>query len=353
MIKDHSTLGIVILSDGSVNDFSRLDFYSAERKVIEEVQNQNKPFIIVLNSKTPHSEETLKLKQELELTYQVPICPVDVVNMSKEDATLILKEALYQYPITGIDISLPKWVDNLDESHYIKQSINFSLENALKEAKIVKDVEKINQVLLENQYINAVKIVDVDTGSGVVSVQIEIKDELYDVVLEELVGCKISDKSELISILSQFVKAKKNYDLLGGALEMAEATNYGFASNKIEEMKITKPEITKNGNRYGIKMKATTSCYHIIKVDVNTTFEPILGGKDQAEYFLNYLLEAYDKGVSEVLNCELFGRKLKDITQESISLKLNNLPEPIKQKLQQIIKIVSNKGKGNLIAFVF
>lgn len=134
---------------------------------------------------------------------------------------------------------------------------------------------------------------------------------------------------------------------------MAEATNYGFASNKIEEMKITKPEITKNGNRYGIKMKATTSCYHIIKVDVNTTFEPILGGKDQAEYFLNYLLEAYDKGVSEVLNCELFGRKLKDITQESISLKLNNLPEPIKQKLQQIIKIVSNKGKGNLIAFVF
>lgn len=353
VIKDHSTLGIVILSDGSVNDFSRLDFYSAERKVIEEVQNQNKPFIIVLNSKTPHSEETLKLKQELELTYQVPICPVDVVNMSKEDATLILKEALYQYPITGIDISLPKWVDNLDESHYIKQSINSSLENALKEAKIVKDVEKINQVLLENQYINAVKIVDVDTGSGVVSVQIEIKDELYDVVLEELVGCKISDKSELISILSQFVKAKKNYDLLGGALEMAEATNYGFASNKIEEMKITKPEITKNGNRYGIKMKATTSCYHIIKVDVNTTFEPILGGKDQAEYFLNYLLEAYDKGVGEVLNCELFGRKLKDITQESISLKLNNLPEPIKQKLQQIIKIVSNKGKGNLIAFVF
>ena len=138
VIKDHSTLGIVILSDGSVNDFSRLDFYSAERKVIEEVQNQNKPFIIVLNSKTPHSEETLKLKQELELTYQVPICPVDVVNMSKEDATLILKEALYQYPITGIDISLPKWVDNLDESHYIKQSINSSLENALKVLRTLK-----------------------------------------------------------------------------------------------------------------------------------------------------------------------------------------------------------------------
>lgn len=353
VIKDHSTLGIVVLSDGSVNDFSRMDFYSAERKVIEEVKNQEKPFVIVLNSKTPHSEQTLKLKEELEEAYQVPVCPLDVVNMTKEEATLVLKEALYQYPISGIQISLPKWVENLDETHYIKVSINQSLEKAINEAKIVKDVEKINEVLMENEYLSEVKITDVDTGSGIVYVQLSVKDELYDVVLEELVGCKISDKSELISVLSEFVKAKKNYDLLGGALEMANATGYGFASSKMEDVKISKPELLKNNNRYGIKMKASSSCYHIIKVDVNSSFEPVLGSKEQAEYFLKYLLDAYEKGTDQVLECELFGRNFKEIINESIALKLNNLPEPIKLKLQQIIKIVSNKGKGNLIAFVF
>lgn len=353
VIKDHSTLGIVLLSDGTVNDFSRVDFYSSERKVIEEVQKQEKPFVIVLNSKTPHSEQTLKIKEELEATYQVPVINVDVVNMNREDATGILKEALYQYPISGIDISLPKWVDSLDDSHYIKVSINESMEKAMDSAKIVKDVDKINQVLTENEYISEVKITNVDTGSGIVSVQVSVHEDLYEVVLEELVGCKISDKSELIHLLSQFVKAKKDYDLIGNALEMANATGYGFASSPIEEIKIDKPELTKNGNRYGLKVKAATSCYHIIKVDINTAFEPILGGKEQAEYFLEYLTKAYEKDQLAILDCELFGRKFKDILQETISSKLNNLPEPIKQKLQQIIKIISNRGKGNLIAFVF
>ena len=353
VIKDHSTLGIVVLSDGSVNDFSRLDFYSSERKVLEEVQKTEKPYVIVLNSKTPHSEQTIKIKEELEATYQVPVCPLDVVNMTREDATSLLKEALYQYPISGIDITLPKWVDSLDESHYIKVSINESLEKALQEARIVKDVEKINGVLLENEYLSEVKIVNVDTGSGTVEVQLNVKEELYEIVLEELVGCKISDKSELISVLSQFVKAKKDYDLIGNALEMANATGYGFASSPIAEIKLDKPELTKSANRYGIRVKASTSCYHIIKVDINTAFEPILGGKDQADYFLNYLSKAFEENTLSLLECELFGRKFKDILQENISTKLNNLPEPIKQKLQQIIKIVSNKGKGNLIAFVF
>ncbi len=353
VIKDHSTLGIVVLSDGSVNEFTRVDFYSSERKVIEEVQNQGKPFVIVLNSKTPHSEQTLKLKEELEATYNVPVISVDVVNMDREEATGILKESLYQYPISGIDISLPSWVDSLDDSHYIKVSINESMEKALKSAKIVKDVDKINQILLENEYINEVKITNVDTGTGIVSVQISVPEELYEVVLEELVGCKISDKSELIHLLSQFVKAKKDYDLIGNALEMANTTGYGFASSPIDAIKIDKPELTKNGNRYGLKVKASTSCYHIIKVDINTAFEPILGGKEQAEYFLDYLNKAYEQNELAILDCELFGRKFKDILQETISTKLNNLPEPIKQKLQQIIKIISNKGKGNLIAFVF
>ena len=217
--------------------------------------------------------------------------------------------------------------------------------------KVIKDVNKIIGILGKNEYLTDVKIINVDTGTGIVTVQMDVDDSLYERVLEELVGCKIQDKAELIEILSKYVRAKKDYDLIGSALQMAESTGYGFASANM--MNIEKPEMSKVQGRHAIKVKASTSCYHIIKVDVGTTFEPVLGTKEQAEYFLNYLTSAYEQGEMVMLDCEMFGRKFKDILQESISSKLNNLPEQVKLKLQQLIKIVSNKGKGNLIAVVF
>lgn len=351
VIKDHSTLGIVILSDGTINDFSREDFTSMENKIIEDVKDSNKPFVIVLNTKTPNGENTLKLKEELQSKYNVPVINCDVMNLTRGDANNILKEALDQYPLSGIEMNLPKWVSSLDDEHYIKLSLKESLENAMNEAKIIKDVNKIVGILGKNEYLIDVKITNVDTGTGIVTVQMDVDESLYEKVLEELVGCKIQDKAELIEVLSKYVRAKKDYDLIGGALQMAESTGYGFASSNM--MNIEKPEMSKVQGRHAIKVKASTSCYHIIKVDVGTTFEPVLGTKEQAEYFLNYLTSAYEQGEMVMLDCEMFGRKFKDILQESISSKLNNLPEQVKVKLQQLIKIVSNKGKGNLIAFVF
>jgi stage IV sporulation protein A len=351
VIKDHSTLGIVVLSDGSINDFTRADYLKMENKVIEDVKSEEKPFVIVLNTKTPNQEQTLKLKNELEEMYQVPVIPCDVINLTRTDANKILEEAIEQYPVSGIEMRLPKWVSSLDENHYIKTSIKDSINKAMDEAKIIKDVQKITSILGENEYLLDVNIVNVDTGTGIVTVQMNIDESLYEKVLEELVGCKIQDKAELIQILSQFVKAKKDYDLIGNALEMAESTGYGFASSNT--MNIEKPETSKVQGRHAIKVKASTNCYNIIKVDVGTTFEPVLGSKEQAEYFLDYLLSAYEKGETNILECEMFGRKFKDILQESISSKLNNLPESVKVKLQQLIKVISNKGKGNLIAFVF
>lgn len=351
VIKDHSTLGIVVLSDGSINDFTRNDFVAMENKIIEDVKNEKKPFVIVLNSKTPNGENTIKLKEELENIHQVPVIACDVLNLNRKDANIILKEALEQYPLSGIEMNLPRWVSSLDDEHYIKLSLKEALEKAMNEAKIIKDVNKIVGILGENEYLTNVQITNVDTGSGIVTVQMDVDEGLYEKVLEELVGCKIQDKAELIEVLSKYVRAKKDYDLIGSALQMAESTGYGFASSNM--MNIERPEMSKVQGRHAIKVKASTSCYHIIKVDVGTTFEPVLGNKEQAEYFLNYLTSAYEQGELVMLDCEMFGRKFKDILQESISSKLNNLPEQVKLKLQQLIKIVSNKGKGNLIAFVF
>ena len=353
VIKDHSTLGIVILSDGTINDFSVMDYYDAEKRVLTEMSELEKPYVIVLNSTMPNGEKAKARKEELENLYGVPVIPLDVKNMTKEEASLILKEALYQFPVTGIELSMPTWVDSLDEEHYIKLSLQESIKMAMDQVKIVSDVDGISEVIKENEFVKECALKNVDTGTGVCLVQIDVHDGLYEKVLNELVGCEISDKAQLIAILSEYVKAKKDYDLIGEALKMADATGYGFASTSLKDCKVGKPEVIKAGNRYGVKVKASTSTYHIIKVDVETSFEPILGSKEQANYFENYLNQAYDVDPLKILDCELFGRKYEEIISQGIQMKLHSLPEPIKIKMQQLLKTISNKGKSNLIAFVF
>lgn len=353
VIKEHSTLGICILSDGTITDFKREEYVSAEEQVIEELNSIEKPYVIVLNTKTPSAETTLNLKNELEKKYNVPVIAVNVESMTENDATEILRQALYQYPISNIDVALPNWVSVLDENHYLKQSIKNSIEEAMGNARTIRDVNTINDVIKNNEYIANSSLSNVDTGTGVVTVQMEVKDGLYETILKELVGCEISDKAQLIAVLTEFVKAKREYQLIGSALQMAETTGYGFSSASLETMKIEKPTATKSGNRYGVKIKAVASTYHIIKVDLETSFEPTLGSKMQSDYFLDYLLKAYEEDPKKVLECELFGQKFGDIIKAGITGKLATLPEPIKIKLQQLIKTISNKGKSNLIAFVF
>lgn len=353
VIKEHSTLGICIVSDGTITDFKREEYVSAEEQVIEELNSIEKPYVIVLNTKTPSAETTLNLKNELEKKYNVPVIAVNVESMTENDATEILRQALYQYPISNIDVALPNWVSVLDENHYLKQSIKNSIEEAMGNARTIRDVNSINDVIKNNEYIANSSLSNVDTGTGVVTVQMEVKDGLYETILKELVGCEISDKAQLIAVLTEFVKAKREYQLIGSALQMAETTGYGFSNASLETMKIEKPTATKSGNRYGVKIKAVASTYHIIKVDLETSFEPTLGSKMQSDYFLDYLLKAYEEDPKKVLECELFGQKFGDIIKAGITGKLATLPEPIKIKLQQLIKTISNKGKSNLIAFVF
>ncbi len=353
VIKEHSTIGVVVISDGAVTEFARADYISAEEQIIEEMKSINKPFVIVLNSKTPNSSQVNELTNELLSKYQVPVIPMNVEQMSEEDANKVLKESLYQFPLTNIDIALPKWVAVLEEEHYIKESIKISVTEAMDTAKIVRDVDRIADVLKDNEYVTDAKINAVDTGTGIVTVQMDVDDTLYEKVLKEIVGCEITDKSELMAVLTQFVKAKRDYDLIGTALKMAEQTGYGFSSTGIEGMEIEKPSTIKSGSRYGVKVKATAATYHIIKVDLETSFEPILGSKMQSDYFVDYLTKAYEESPQKILECELFGQKFGDIIKSGVASKLNTLPEPVKIKLQQLVKTISNKGKGNLIAFVF
>ncbi len=353
VIKEHSTLGIVVLSDGTTSEFKREDYLKAEEDIIKEMKEIDRPFVVVLNSTMPQDEKTLSLVGELKEKYGVPVIPLNAEMMSENDALLILKEALYQFPVTSIDVALPKWVAVLDEEHPLKVSINASVELAMKEAHLVRDVDKITEVLKENENLLEVNITNVNTGNGVITVELKVDDSLYEKVLHDIVGCEITDKAELMAVLTDFVKAKRKYDLIASALEMAETTGYGYTNISFDQMAIEKPATVKAGNRYGIKVKATAPTYHIIKVNLETSFEPVLGSKMQSDYFVDYLTKAYDETPLAVLDCEMFGQKFGEILKAGVSSKLATMPEPVKQKMQQLLKTITNKGKGNLIAFVF
>ncbi len=353
VIREHSTIGIVVLSDGSINDFNYEDYLQAEQKVLNEMQGLDKPYVIVLNSKHPSDESSFKLKESLEQKYNVPVILCDVTKLEDTQINLILKEALNQFSINGVDLLMPNWVNSLLETHPLRMSLQETIDNAMNEALTIRDVEKINEFIAQNEYIISSKITNVDMGCGLVTVQIDLKEGLYEEILKELVGCEIEDKGMLIKVLSEYAQAKKDLDFVSNAIKMAKISNYGFASGESSSIVIDKPCVQKQGSRYGIKVKATIPTYHIIKADVETTFEPILGSKEQAEFFVNYLLESYEKDPLSIMECEMFGRKFQDIINQGITLKLDNLPDNIKVKLQQLIKTISNKGKTNLIAFVF
>ena len=353
VIKEHSTIGIMITTDGSFGDIKRESFISAEEKTVEELKITGKPFVIILNSSLPGDENTIELRKNLEKKYQVPVILKDVSNMEEKDATDILKTALEEFPITSIALSLPTWVANLSDDHYIKKSLNQTVEDKIKEAGKIKDINSLLPVLKENEFADDVSLTDVDLKTGIITITIDVNQNLYDKVLSELVGCEIQDKDELIKKISELTMMKKEYEVIGNALSMAMSTGYGVSSPKAENCKLNKPEIFKTGNRYGIKISSTAPTYHILRVDSQQSFEPILGNKEQAEYFLKTLEEAYNEDPQSLLEKELFGQKIKDIISSTLLIKVNSLPEPLKIKLQSIIKALTDKGKNNLIAFVF
>lgn len=351
ILKDHANISLVCLSDGSINSISRQEMILQEEKMLNDLLEINLPFLIILNTKTPLLEQTLILKDELEHKYHHKVIPLDIEGLNQDDFALILDQILLDTPLNLIDLSLPKWVNLLDEDHYLKISLKNITSLALEQIKMMKDSTQIKELLQQNEYIENANIVELVYGEGKILVEVELKEGLFDHILEELIGCNLNNKEELFQVITSLLKGKKIIELLGGALESANATGYGFAPGN--DLRINKPELNKISSRHSLKIKATTSCYHLIKVDLQTTFEPALGNKMQADYFLDYLNKAYEEDPLKMLECEIFGKKFLDILNDSINGKLNHLPEPVKRKLNQIITTLINKNKSNLIALVF
>lgn len=352
VIKDHSTIGIVITTDGSIGDFERGDYIEAETRVIEELKSIGKPFIVILNSTHPSLPETVRLAESLKEQHQVPVLPISIEAMNEKDMYDILREALYEFPVLEVKVNMPEWIAILNPDHPVKENYINAIRESVIEVDKLKDIEHITEHFLNNDMIEKAYLSEVDPSTGIITITLTAPANLYNKTLTDIIKIDVKNKADLLALFQEFNTAKKEYDQIKYALKMVKQTGYGVATPAIEDMKLDNPEIVKQGPRYGVKLKAVAPSIHMIRVDVESTFEPIIGSEIQSKELIDYLTKDKDKNPKEIWKSEIFGRSLDSIVQEGIQSKINMMPDNIRLKLQTTLTKVVNKGSNNLIAIV-
>ncbi len=352
VIRDHSTIGIVVTTDGSIGELKREDYVEAEAKVVNELKDIGKPFIIVLNTKNPNSEAAKALAQDLSNTYNVTVLPLSILDMRTDDIYEVLKAALYEYPVLDIKFNIPEWVAILDNKNEIKKHYLDLIRNCVTEIRKVKDVDNLLNYFKDSKYINKAFISNLDTGTGTVMVSLDSSDELYNEVLQEMIGESINSKAAMLKVFASYKEGKEEFNGIKEALKQAKSTGYGIVYPTLKDMKLDTPEIIKQGSRYGVKLRAVASSIHLMKVDVISTFEPIIGSEIQSKELINYIMKDYESDPASIWKSEIFGRSLDTIVQEGIQAKLSIMPENTRYKLSQTVTKIVNKGSSNLIAIV-
>ncbi len=352
VIKDHSTIGIVMATDGSIGEFNRNDYLEAENRVIRELKEIGKPFIVVLNSTHPTLPETQRLAEALKEEHNVPVLPMNVDTLTEKDMYHILREALYEFPVLDVKVNMPEWIAILNSKHPVKKNYIECIRDSVHEVDKLRDIENITNKFKDNEYISKSYLSEVNPATGEIVIALEAPVELYNQVLKDIIEIDVKNKAELLSLFQGYNEAKKEYDQIKYALKMVKQTGYGVASPSLADMKLDTPEITKQGSRYGIKLKAVAPSIHMIRVDVQSTFEPIIGSELQSKELINYLMKDYEANPQNIWKSEIFGRSLDVIVQEGIQSKISMMPENVRYKLAQTLTKLVNRGSNNLIAIV-
>ncbi len=352
VIKDHSSIGIVVTTDGSFGEISRNNYVEAESRIVNELKEIGKPFIVILNSAHPGLPETERMAEKLKDEYMVPVLPMSIETMGEKEVYSVLRESLYEFPVTEVKINMPDWIAVLSPSNYLKKEYMDKIRESVIEVDKLRDIEHITNHFENCEHIKKAYISDVDTSTGIVTINLEAPDYLYDEVLKNTMGIDVKSKADLLMLFQEYNEAKQEYDQIKSALKMVRTTGYGVACPTLADMKLDTPEVIKQGSRYGIKLKAVAPSIHMIRVDVESTFEPIIGSEIQSKELIDYLLKDTDKDPNSIWKSEIFGRSIDNIVKEGIQTKLSLTPENARYKLQQTLTKLVNKGAGNLFAIV-
>ena len=352
VIAEHSTIGILVTTDGSITDIPREDYIDAEERVVKELKELNKPFVIVLNSDDPFSDYTYSLAKKLEDKYGVSVIPTDCANLDLEDIDDIFGKILYEFPIETINLDFPRWVDGLPDEHWLKKELYQEIQNAFTNIRILKEINNGINVLQNTQVITKTTLEEIRLGDGSVHVHIQLMDHLFYQVLTEISGVTIDNESALFSTMTEFATVKKQYDKIAFALEEVKATGYGIVTPSIDELILEEPEMVKQGSRFGVKLKAKAPSIHMIRADIETEVSPIVGSEKQSEDLVNYLLSEFESDPKKIWESNIFGKNLHELVNEGLQNKLSRMPEEAQGKLQETLERIVNEGSGGLICII-
>jgi len=352
VIQEHSTLGVVVTTDGTITDISREDYIEAEERVVAELKELGKPFVMVINSVQPDSDQVSLLKEELTEKYDIPVLALSVASISESDILNVLKEVLFEFPVHEVNVNLPSWVMVLNEDHWLLKSFQESVENTVKDIKRLRDVRIVVDQFKEYEFIADATLSDMNMGQGIAEIDLFAPDELYDQILMEVVGVEIKGKDHLLQLMVEFANAKREYDKVAEALVMVKQTGYGIAYPTLEDMTLAEPELIRQGSRFGVRLKATAPSIHMVKVDVESEFAPIIGSEKQSEELLRYLMQDFEEDPLRMWDSDIFGRSLASIVREGIQGKLSMMPDNARYKLKETLERIINEGSGGLIAII-
>ncbi|WP_202080017.1 stage IV sporulation protein A [Caldalkalibacillus salinus] len=352
VIQEHSTLGVLMTTDGTIAEIPRHEYEEAEERVVNELKEVGKPFVLVINSTQPYSPETEALRNDLAEKYDIPCIACSVEQMEERDITNVLREVLFEFPVHEVNVNLPSWVMVLREDHWLRENYEESVRNTVNDIRRLRDVDRVVGYFTEYDFIDRASLSDMDMGTGVAEIDLVAPDHLYDQVLKEVVGVEIRGKDHLLQLMQDFAIAKREYDHISEALHSVKNTGYGIAPPRLEDMTLDEPEIIRQGSRFGVRLKATAPSIHMIKVDVDSEFAPIIGTEKQSEELIRYLMQDFEEDPLSIWNSDVFGRSLNSIVREGIQAKITMMPDNARYKLKDTLERIINEGSGGLIAII-
>lgn len=353
VIQEHSTIGIVVTTDGSVTNIERESYVTGEEKVIYELEKLGKPYVIVLNTDSPYSEHTEELVLDMQDKYKVPVVPLNCAQIKEEDIHNVLEKVLYEFPVTEVKFMLPKWVEVLHNDNWLKNDLISEIKNTVKDIKNIGSINSCVEKIGKCEHIKKIELDKINLGVGVAGTEISIKEELFYGILSETTGLEIKSEYELISNLKILADAKKEYDKIKGAIDAVERSGYGIVTPSLEEMVLGRPEIVKHGSRYGVKIKASAPSMHLIKVDVETEISPIIGSEEQSLDLIRYLTDKMDtEEMDKVWELNMFGKTMQELVKDGLQSKIHHMPDDAQMKFQESLKKIINTGSGGLICIL-
>lgn len=352
VINEHSTIGLVVTTDGSISDIPRDEYAEAEERVVLELKEINKPFIMLLNCMYPNSDEAQNLAAELSKKYGVTVMALSCLELSESDIKQILAKILYEFPIKEIKIDFPLWINSLPLDHWLRENLTQAVKNSVCGLCRIKDIKNFGSKVMDSEFVENTDVTAIDLGRGTANVKLSVDRNLFYKILNELTGLVIDGENELLNSLIELAEIKKKFMRFKDALDEVEATGYGIVMPLIEELSLEEPEIMRQGGRYGVRLRASAPSIHMMKADITTEVSPIVGSEKQSEDLVMYLLSEFEENPVKIWDSNIFGKSLHELVNEGLHTKLAHMPSDARQRLQETLERVINEGCNGLVCII-